>query len=200
LRAWQGAAWVNGVAGAQIYPSFGLSGDPSVTDPTIMGSGLQGGFCGPENINLDNPNDGDAFVVGVNHYGNNTPGANAKPHVNLYCNGQRVLSVGYDPVAGETSFPVESHAGADSTGDFWNVATIKAHVSGGQLTSCDVVAIPSHYADPNLDGASQLCVESQSNASTPAYDYSNHQFVDHAALQVDPNGSIPTLPAHWCKH
>src|SRR5205085_1751031 len=95
-------------------------------------------FCGPENINLDNPKDNDRFVVGVNHYGNTSGTATTHPHVNLYCNGARVLSIGYNPATGQTSFPVLNKAGMDSTGDFWTAALITAHLDGGQLASCDV--------------------------------------------------------------
>ena len=184
--------------------------DPTSDDPT---SGAVSGpdFCGPENINLDNPNDGDAFVVGVNHYGNHGGTSDAKSHVNLYCNGVRVLSAGYNPLAAMSGFPVLKSSGADSSGDLWTAATIKAHVAGGQLTSCDVFPIPSHHADPTRDGpaaqpapndTAQACVDSRSNAS-PApnqYSYGTHAFVDHTALQGTANGSIPGTPAGYCKH
>ncbi len=168
-----------------------ISCDKDVDDPTNPG------FCGPENINLDNPNDGDAFVVGVNHYGNNSGTPAAKSHVNVYCNGERVLSAGYNPVTGQT-YPVLTVPGAEATGDWWTVATVKTHVAGGQITGCDVAAVPPHFADPTRDGSN--CVDSQSNASSPAYNYKNHAFVDHASLQGVPNGSVPALPGQWCKH
>jgi hypothetical protein len=185
--------------------------DVAQEDPTKSGNLFLGGdFCGPENINLDNPNDNDAFVIGVNHY--DTYGVpTAKPHVNIYCNGVRVLSAGYNPVTGQTGFPVLSKAGQDATGDFWTAATVKAHVSAGQLTTCDVATIPSHHADPNRDGpAAQappndttgLCVDSTAN-TTPApnqYNYVDHRFIDHAALQGGTNGGTPATPAGWCKH
>ena len=157
------------------------------------------------NINLDNPKDLESFVVAVNHFGNNSGTADAKPHVNIYCNGERVLSAGYNPVTGQTSFPVLLDPGGESTGDWWTVATVKAHVTGGQLTSCDVATLPAHYADPTRDGpgaSSGVCVDSRNNA-TPApnkYSYANHQFIDHVALQGGANGGTPTLPTDWCKH
>jgi hypothetical protein len=177
--------------------------DPTIDDPTNAGTGFFGGsFCGPENINIDNPNDSDAFVVGVNHFGNHGGTSNAKPHVNVYCNGARVVSAGFNPVTGQTSFPLLKTSGADSTGDIWTVATVKAHVSSGQLSSCDVTTVPSHNADPTRDGANQICVDSTSNA-TPSpnqYNYKNHQFIDHASLQGGSNGGIPATAAGWCKH
>jgi hypothetical protein len=166
-------------------------------DPTHIGL-----FCGPENINLDNPNDGDAFAVGVNFYN----GTSAHPHVDLYCNGQRVLTTGYNPVSGQTSVPLLSLSGLDSTGDFWNVATVLAHVANGQLTSCDINTIPSHHADPTRDGvvagggSAPLCVESTMNGSSPSFSYSSHQFVDPGSQQGLAAGVIPGAPAQWCKH
>ena len=174
-----------------------VSCDPQVTDPT---DNAGGGFCGPENIDLDNPHDGDSFAIAVNYYGANTASATVKPHVNLYCNGERVLSAGYSPTS-PVGFPLLAHPGTSSSGDWWNVATIKAHVgAGGTVTSCDVAPIPSHAADPNLDGSTQVCVESQSNASTPPYSYATHLFVENSTLQGGAVGSMPATPAAWCKH
>ncbi len=167
-----------------------VSCTPSETDPT---SGL---FCGPENINLDNPKDGDAFVVGVNHYGGGTASRN---HVNVYCNGERVLSAGYNPVTGQ-NFPVLRNSGNETSGDWWTVATVRTHVGAAGITSCDVATVPPHHADPTRDGS--MCVDSTTNVS-PApyqYNYANHQFIDHVALQGGTNGGQPALPAGWCKH
>jgi hypothetical protein len=173
-----------------------ISCDTSVDDPTFGDA-----FCGPENINLDNPNDGDAFVVAVNHYGNNSGTANAHPHVNLYCNGERVVSVGYNPVTGQTMNPLLNTPGGPTSGDYWIVGTIKAHVTGGSITSCDVATIPSHHPDTVRDGAGNgVCVESETNMSTPSFSYMTHNFVENQPLQLDPVGSIPTQPANWCKH
>jgi hypothetical protein len=181
--------------------------DHSESDP-------QGGaFCGPENINLDNPKDADKFVVGVNHYANHGGTANAKPHVNIYCNGSRVLSIGYNPAAGQTQFPLLKMGGNDSSGDFWTAAVVTSHVAGGNLTSCDVATVPSHHADPSRDGmgatagaGTDLCVDSQSNMSTPMFNYTSHMFVDSGSQQGIAAGSQPTLvvgalpAAQFCKH
>ncbi len=167
--------------------------DRGIDDPA------SGAFCGPENINLDNPKDGDAFVVGVNHYGNNSGTSAAKSHVNIYCNGERVLSSGYNPVTGQ-SFPVLSTPGNEASGDWWTVATVRTHVTAGQITSCDVAAVSPHHVDPARDGS--VCVDSTAN-TTPApyqYNYVNHQFIDHAALQGGVSGGLPATPAAWCKH
>lgn len=158
-------------------------------------------FCGPENINLDNPKNGDRFVVGVNHYEsyyNPTLQPNAKAHVNLYCNGERVLSAGYNPATGNTSFPLLDQAGQDVTGTFWTVATVKATVNGAnQLTGCDTTPIPSRKADlvregpANASGGANYCVDSA---------YSSKAFVEPNMGQGVAPGSQPTQPTQWCKH
>jgi hypothetical protein len=152
-------------------------------------------FCGPENTNLDNPKNGDTFAVGANHYAGD---AANHPHVNLYCNGERVLSVGYNPATGQNLFPLLDTAGKDTTGDFWNVATIKANVNAaGTLTSCNIATIPSRRADTNRDGArnatggNALCVE---------HGQASRRFIDTGTTQNLPQGGIPTAPSNWCKH
>ncbi len=163
-------------------------------------------FCGPENINLDNPADGDKFVIGVNHYDNHGGTSNAKPHVNIYCNGARVLSIGYNPATG-AAWPLLKNPGQDSSGDLWTSVQVTTHVAGGSISSCDVATIPSHHADTSRDGpaassgaGNDLCVDSTHSAASPAYNYTNHEFVDHTSLQGIANGAQPTLPAQFCKH
>lgn len=153
--------------------------DPSETD-----------FCGPENINLDNPNDGESFVVGVNHYGGSST---THPHVNLYCNGQRVISVGYNPATGQTQYPVLNTPGNDNNGDFWTVATIQTHVANGAITSCDVQTVPSRTPDPTRDGpgGTGLCV---------AHRQGSMRFVDNSTGQGLTAGAQPSTSAQWCKH
>ncbi len=176
--------------------------DPSVQDPTVPG------FCGPENINIDNPKDGDRFVVGVNHYGNHGGTSDAKPHVNVYCNGRRVLSAGYNPATGQTAFPLMKQGGSDTSGDYWIAARVKANVTGGQLTSCDIDTIPSHKVDTTRDGLAAAgstgngtCVDSHTSSTSPAgkFEYTNHRFMENTALQTGTAG-IPNTPADWCKH
>jgi hypothetical protein len=167
-----------------------ISCDTSMDDPTDPT------FCGPENINLDNPNNNDAFVVATNHYS----GTGARPHVNIYCNGQRVLSAGYNPVSGQTMFPLLSYGGDDTNGDLWTVATVTTHVSGGAITSCDTVTVPSHVANSTLDGpqGTNLCVDS-TRSSAPTK-YTNHLWVEPTAKQTGNAGTIPSTTANWCKH
>jgi hypothetical protein len=178
----------------------------TVSDPT------DGNYCGPENINLDNPHDGDAFAIGVNHYANHGGTAVVHPHVNLYCNGERVLSAGYNPLTGQTQYPLLNVAGAATTGDWWTAAIVKAKVdTQGTLTACNVAIVPSHHTDPTRDGPSAnpapndtagACVDSTANLTPSPYQfsYTNHQFVENATLQGSAAGSLPASVAGWCKH
>lgn len=166
-----------------------------------------GDFCGPENINLDNPRDGDAFVIGVNHFGNSGGTSEARPHVNVYCNGRRVLSIGYNPATMQ-QWPLLRNPGQDSSGDFWTAATVRAQVMNGQLQSCVVTPIPSRHADPSRDGpvatpgaGNGMCVDSRMN-QTPApnqFSYSNRQFAESPAQGIGA-GTQPMQAAQWCKH
>lgn len=176
--------------------------DKTDADPTDSGN-----FCSPENINLDNPKDGDRFAVAVNHYGNTAGTSNAHPHVDIYCNGARVLSVGYNPLTGQLLYPLLKNAGDDYTGDFWEVAMVTAHVSGAQLASCDVTTVPSHHADQQRDGpttpttaGNQLCVDSQKSDANPVYNYKDHRFLENEPLQGGTAGGIPAMAAEMCKH
>ena len=134
-------------------------------------------------------------MVGVNHYGNNSGTANAKPHVNLYCNGERVVSVGYNPATGQTAFPLLNTPGSDVSGDFWTVATIRANVTGGNLTSCTVTTVPSRMANATRDGpgnpGNDICVDNM---------YATKNFVDNGTGQGLAQGALPTMASQWCKH
>jgi hypothetical protein len=182
--------------------------DKTVTDPTSVGTLVgTGQFCGPENINLDNPNDGDAFAVAVNHYGNHGGTSSARVHVALYCNGQRVLSAGYDPVTMQTTNPLLNNPGQDRTGDYWEVGTIKVHGGDAGTITCDVATVPSNHADQVRDGVTsptslgnQLCVDSTMSNANPAYNYTSHAFIEHQPLQGGTNGGIPSAAPGFCKH
>jgi hypothetical protein len=126
--------------------------------------------------------------------------------VNVYCNGARVLSVGYNPATG-AAWPVLTTDGADSTGDVWSVARVTTHVAGGMISSCDVETVPSHHADQTRDGpaasasaGNALCVDSTLNHSMPVFSYATHKFVDTGSAQGAAAGSLPTAPAGFCKH
>ncbi len=80
-----------------------------------------------------------------------------------------------------------------------------AHVARGQLTSCDVVTVPSHHVDPVRDGpamtsGNQICVDSQSSHAIPPYNYGSHDFVENQPLQGGANGALPITAGAFCKH
>lgn len=177
-----------------------ISCNVAATDPSGAG------FCSPENINLDLPNDGETFAVGVNYYKATSNPPTAHPHVNLYCNGQRVLSAGYNPVTGQTAFPALKTQGSD-LGDFWTVATITARVDAGTLVACDVMTIPSRHADlprdgSGPDGGGDYCVDSPANSSPAPWTapITSAAFIGAGSAQVGDAGTIPTTRADWCRH
>lgn len=158
------------------------------TDPNGMG------FCAPENINIDQPNDDDSFVVMANFFSGSKP---TPLHVNMYCNGERVASIGANPASG-AGFPRLLKSGGDSKGDIWTAATLKTHVRAGVLESCTVESVPSRIPDSTRDGNNAYCVDASATPSTPGY--GNHQFIEAGTSQGLPAGELPTARAQWCKH
>jgi hypothetical protein len=115
-------------------------------------------FCGPENINVDNPQNNDRFAVGLRFYNQSAPSPdNVHVHVNVYCDGERVLSSGYDPTTGQ-NFPQLLTPGQDSTGDMWKVGIVTTTLTGAGLT-CTVSPAQSTTPDPLRDGTTAYCVD-----------------------------------------
>jgi hypothetical protein len=140
-------------------------------------------FCGPENINIDAPTDGSKFAVAMKYYSGSLP---SKTHVNVYCNGVRVLSTGYNPVSGN-DFPKLLTKGSGTTGDTWKVAMITASVSGAGL-GCKVDPVPSQNAHPLTDGSNAYCVD---DTATDTLD---------SAILFTPGGSVPLDAEALCFH
>lgn len=140
-------------------------------------------FCGPENINVDAPADGAKFAVAVKYFGG-TPAS--RTHVNIYCNGERVLSTGYNPVSGN-NFPKLVTAGSNSTGDMWKVAMITTSVTAAGL-ACDVKPVPSQQAHPTTDGSNAYCVDNTSSDTSEATQY------------FTPGGAAPLDAEALCFH
>ncbi len=126
--------------------------DRAFTNPNDTGS--PGMFCGAENVNIDQPVDGDSYAVSMKYYGG--LGA-AKARVNVYCDGARVMASGYDPLAAN-DYPQLSQAGSNDTGDMWKVGAITAHVAGGVVT-CSVSSTQSQTPHPATDGSNAYCVD-----------------------------------------
>lgn len=131
---------------------------PDTPIENCTGPGARGGFTGscpnprldidnisvstayvPENINLDNPRDGDVFRVMVHHWGSDRP---TRPLVNIYCGGEIRATFGAAPDYVEGF----DEGGSTGGGDMWRVADIEMHVDGDTV-ECDVRPIR-----PPLDG------------------------------------------------
>jgi hypothetical protein len=160
----------------------GLSGtcDSTVTNPNKLGFG---GYCGPENINVDTPADASEYAVAVKYYGGS---ALSKTHVNVYCNGERILSTGYNPVTGN-QYPQLKTSGQNATGDMWKVALVTAKVTGGTL-SCVVDPVPSTTAHAATDGTSGNCVDNTSTDTAQCTEY------------LTSGGGTPAAAAALCFH
>jgi hypothetical protein len=166
--------------------------DPKVADPMdIDGSLFTGGFCTPENINLDNPKNGDKFVIGAQLYSGGTPPPH--PHVNVYCNGERRLAFGFDPTAvPRRDFPVLRVDGTDITGDIWEVATVEAKVTGTMLTDCVITPIHSRNPKADKDGSKDFCVDTNPQNAAGLSGANLWKFAT--------NGAYPATADAFCWH
>ena len=87
----------------------------------------------PENINIDNPNSGDRFRVGVNYYSNETADQwgndpiTTHPLVNIYCGGTLKATYGKNPQV----------SGFDDESEFWKVVEVK-WVGGYDSDDCEL--------------------------------------------------------------
>ncbi len=118
------------------------------------------GFCGSENINIDNPPDGSSYAISTILYGGS---GNTHPHVNVYCNGKRVVSAGYDPISGQ-QFPVLQTAGGNS-GDMWKFGVVSV-ANGATGIDCTVDTTHSQVPNATTDGSNNFCVDRAVTNST----------------------------------
>ena len=115
----------------------------------------------PENINIDNPNGGDTFKVGVRHFQYGT--SSTHPVVNVYCGGTlRATYGGYVSDTGD-SFVYQVN-NFNSNDDFWKVVEIK-WVDDGRGYKSDACELT-----PKLNDGTGYVV--QDSVSFP-YTYSN---------------------------
>jgi hypothetical protein len=132
-----------------------ISCNVSETDPNAPGDDS---FCGPENINLDNPKPGDRFIVGVQCYDCvTTVHPAAHPHVNVYCDGARKFSAGYDPGQPPPNFPALVTAGQDEGGSLWSAVVVAW--KGAPQDPCKIQPVPSKKPNATTDGSTLYCVE-----------------------------------------
>lgn len=142
--------------------------DPAIADPMLVdplladpNGDLSARFCTPENINLDNPKNGDRFAIGVHYFNAPADARPPHPHVNVYCNGERRLAFGFDPTTmPPKTFPRLLQFGADEGGDMWEVATIEARVNAaGALEDCVITPVHSRTPRADRDGSTDVCVD-----------------------------------------
>jgi len=92
----------------------------------------------PENINVDNPNNGDKFRIMVHYYGGGT--IVVHPMVNIYCGGNIKATYGADPDF-VPNFNTSGSYGNGGGGSMWRAADVTTQVSGGVTTDCDIAAL-----------------------------------------------------------
>ena len=87
----------------------------------------------PENINLDNPNDGDSFRVMVHHYSRTE--RLTRPLVNIYCGGELHGSYGVAPDLVQGF----DEGGGPRSGDMWRAVDVLMQVDAqGLTTGCEL--------------------------------------------------------------
>lgn len=93
----------------------------------------------PENINVDNPGDGDTFRVLINYFSGGLFGSGATfPLVNIYCGGEITATFGAAP----GRVPGFSSSLVGEAGLMWRVADVTTRVDAtGTTTGCDVTAL-----------------------------------------------------------
>jgi hypothetical protein len=163
----------------------GVSGtcDPSVSNPYQTGDDFSGGFCGPENVNVDAPTTASTYAVAVKYYGGSAP---SRAHVNVYCNGARVLSTGFNPVTG-VNYPELRTSGGDTDGDMWKVGLVGITGSGASMV-CNVQPSVAKNPVPATDGPTGFCVD------TTATNGAN------SVLYLASSGGVPADANALCFH
>ncbi len=89
----------------------------------------------PENINVDNPLDGDSYRILVNYFNGRAEAVETRPMVNVYCGGEIRATLGAAP----DTVPGFVSRAEGSAGLMWRVADVTTRVDGsGVTTGCDV--------------------------------------------------------------
>ena len=113
--------------------------DPTVTDATEYN------FCAPENINIDNPVQGDVYRVMVNYYSEHSYSGETRPTVNIYCGGELRASFG---TRGEVVLRNGSDYGQEN--DNWLVADLRFYTDECGDVTCEVVALDTIIQGPDF--------------------------------------------------
>jgi hypothetical protein len=121
----------------------------------------------PENINVDVPNNGDNFRVGVNFYSRRSGGDDVHPMVNLYCGGELKATFGGASINGTIygSNPISGFntGGSNTSGSFWRVADVSMQEPSDSCTIRPLVpsgsssgACVDNIGDRSYSGACSL--------------------------------------------
>ena len=113
----QGAAWA----------LLGYCRNPRLDIDSIRNNGV------PENINIDNPSNGQTFRVMIHYWGGS---GNAHPMVNVYCGGFLRGTYGAAPDI-VPNFDTPN----PSTGDIWRVVDATVAVTAGMTTGCTLTPL-----------------------------------------------------------
>ncbi|MBU1537299.1 hypothetical protein KKF84_18420 [Myxococcota bacterium] len=136
------ASCINTEAGPEWQSNFGECRNPRLDLDNIFDNhGVT-----PENINVDAPNNGEVYRVGVDYYYGTSI---THPVVNIYCDGLRVATFGY-PIANQVELTNCGGMGC-ATGDLWRVADVLTSVdSGTGAVTCTVTSLTDGNGDPYI--------------------------------------------------
>ncbi|MBW2277623.1 MAG: hypothetical protein JRF63_09045, partial [Deltaproteobacteria bacterium] len=122
------------------YPDVDGYPNPRLDIDNISSPGV------PENINLDNPGEGDQFRVMVHYYGSSDdPDPECHPVVNIYCGGVRLATYGVAPELEEFDYGCGQFWTCN--GDAWKVVDVTTHLDLLGDTTCDLDPVVDDFGD-----------------------------------------------------
>ncbi len=105
------------------------------TNPRLdIDNNLSEGIGLPENINVDNPAEGETFRVMVMNW----TGGRCEPLINIYCGGRRVATYGAPP---DIVPDFEGIPGTEGIGAMWRVVDVTTHIDAAGETTCEVTQV-----------------------------------------------------------
>jgi hypothetical protein len=120
----------NGPQGDQ-WRALGFCANPRLD----IDNNLSEGTGVPENINVDQPRNGESFRIMVQNF----TGTRARPLVNVYCAGRRMATLGAPP--DEVPRFEAARSGPSDIGAMWRVADVLTRVDATGVTSCIVTPL-----------------------------------------------------------
>ena len=118
--------------------------DPGLTDNPRLDLDDVEGF-GPENINIDEPNVGFAYTVGVHFYSDDGTGDPALAHISIYCG-----TLDVDPVYEVGPVALRASGWDPMSNQFWRVATVT-----WDGVRCRVTPLANAAGEPDIIIASE---------------------------------------------